>query len=304
MSELRDSNTGEVITPDQITAQLQNMGVEVDAKPQEEVTQEKTDEAPEVLEGQHNRETSIEIEDIEDDSEAAEIAFNSVEEEAAAKGWKPNGPKSADEFLRAEPLYEELKSRGKEIKELKSTLDELKAHMDKQKELGYKQAMQELYSARKEAIEMGDVESVDNIDLQIREHEEEANTLTHNPHVQEFADNNKAWINDPSYEAQKIREFAQHRDEQLVAFNLDPSEHLRILEKDVKKEFSSYFGEDTIKSEVSSVESDIAPTSPSSKKYSFKDLNADQKDCYRHFTKRGIMSGDQYIKSLIESGEL
>ena len=53
------------------------------------------------------------------------------EQEQHAKGWNPGGPKSAEEWARSEPLYEEIKRRGKENKQLQRTLESLKDMLDK-----------------------------------------------------------------------------------------------------------------------------------------------------------------------------
>ena len=67
---------------------------------------------------------------VEAQSEApAEL---SIEDQARAVGWRPEGPESAEIFLAKKPLFEAIKARGKEVKELAATVNELKAHLNKQ----------------------------------------------------------------------------------------------------------------------------------------------------------------------------
>jgi uncharacterized phage infection (PIP) family protein YhgE len=251
-------------------------------------------------------ETKESVENLES-SDEEEIQLSEVEQEAVSKGWQPNGPKSAEEFLRAGPLYDEIKARGKEIKELKSTLDELKKHMDKQQQLGYEQAINELKQKRVDAIEMGDVNEVDDIDRQISEYNQQVNTSTANPaspEAEAFLEKHKDWINDTSQEAMDMKNYAHIRDQELMKYNLSPARHLERLENDLKQMFPNRFKDERSAKPVS-VESDAAPTvSASRRKHTFSDLNAEQKKAARHFEQSGIMSINEYIKDLEKLGEL
>ena len=272
-----DKKTGEEITPESITQQLKEQGINVD-EPEATVKLEVTEESPEVAD---------------------------LESEAREKGWKPDGPKSAEEFLRAEPLYSEIKARGKEIKELKATLDELKSHMDKQRELGAKEALQKLQEERVTAIEMGDVTSVNSLDTQIRQYEQE----TKGPAevvVNQFVERNKSWINENSDEANLMKYYAEKKDSEIARLNLSPEAHIKTVEDELKKIFPHRFKESDEQLQGStSVESDSAPLKFNrSKKYGFNDLNTNQKKAFRFFERQGLMTLDKYIKDLIDQGDL
>lgn len=297
MSKMIDSP----LTEADITAQLAAKGIFGEGDnapvPQETKTEEKTDE-PKAVETQDSQEETKEEAVLESSEEVS-----TTEQEAMAKGWKPDGVKSAEEFLRAEPLYEEIKSRGKEIKELKETLDALKSHMDKQQEVGYKKALDDLKEQRIEAIQMGDVEAVDKLDSEIADHTKQALPTV----VESFQERNKTWLNDPSLKAEEMRQFMLERDNQLAKFNLSESEHIKIIEQDLREKFVSYFEPegDVVETKPAAVESGKHKPSPKKKaKFSFDDLSPVQKQCARRFNKSGVMSVDQYIQSLIETGEL
>lgn len=310
MAELRDSATGNVITPEMITAQLQESGIGDIGDEVKRVPEKAADESPKD-EAKKEDQTVSKVADVDDievivDDVKDESKLSDIEHKAKEKGWNPDGEKSAEEFLRAEPLYDEIKARGKEIKELKQTLDELKGHMDKQQELGYQKALHELKAQRVDAIEMGDVKNVNELDQQIKEYEQNLNVQPAVlPEVAAFQDRNKEWIEDPSYEAQQIREFAHQRDQELAQFNLPPEEHLKMIESDIRKKFKSRYASDEGSRKGMAVETDAAPAKPVHKKrYKFSDLNAEQKKCARHFEKRGIMKVEDYIKSLVDLGEI
>ena len=236
-----------------------------------------------------------------------EKILTAFEEEQAAKGWNPNGPKSAEEWARAEPLYEELKVRGKEIKQMKRTIDELKNHMQKQEQLAYEKALSELNNQRREAIATGNAELVEKLD------EERVKldmpTMAEKPQaVLDFEDRHADWLAGTSFEAFEMQKFALERDQQLATRNLDPEEHMTLLEDHVQKKFPEYFNKgEASKSMGSAVESgtnDSTTSSGRKKKYDFNDLSAEQKQIARDFKKMGVMEIDDYISQLVDNGDI
>jgi hypothetical protein len=83
------------------------------------------------------QETSTKGQESEKKAETNEKILTDFEKEQQAKGWNPEGEKSAEEWLRAQPLYDEIKKRGKEIKQLQRTVDNMKSVMEKQTKLAY-----------------------------------------------------------------------------------------------------------------------------------------------------------------------
>lgn len=284
---------------------LKDMGIEEQVE--EEVVENKIEEAvaeeqPEAVveeEEQHKEQ----IESVEDVDEELEAQAPSVEDEARAKGWTPNGPKSAEEFLRAEPLYKEIQERGKELKEMKSTIDALKAHLDKQKEAGYKQALEELKAEKEAAIRMGDVDEVGRLEKELRAKEASAPEVEAAPEANQFLEKHADWLQDPSYEAQLMREFVQQRDNEVAKYNLSPVEHIRVIESDLRKKFPSRFKSESKAPRDQAVETGVGkvvrPSGPT-----FKDLNPEQKLIAKQFANQGVMTVDEYINELKSLGEL
>lgn len=278
-----------IVTPEEITEQLKEMGVVDGDKKENKSKEEKVSEKEEV---------SLLKEEEQVDESASE---------ALKKGWKPDGPKSAEEFLRAEPLYKELKQRGKEIKDLRVTIEELRTHMTKQQEFGYKKAVEEIAEARTAAIKNGDVEGVEQLDQQMQEYKTSMvpPPAEDSPDVAKFLVKNSDWINDPSYEGQLMRDFAQKRDTELMQHKLPLEEHLQIVENDLKTKFPDRFKSEEVVEPRHVVESNAGVSAGKNKrKVTFSDLNPEQKACARHFDKRGVMKTSEYIKQLVNLGEI
>jgi hypothetical protein len=287
----------EEITPEEITKKLEATGMFKE--------DEKNAETPQ------KEEKSADAEEKEVLKESVEdtASLSDVEEEATKKGWKPDGLKSADEFLRAEPLYEEIKKRGKEYKALKTQFDELAKHVSALKKSGYEKRLEHIQTEREEAIARSDVASVDYLDEELSniqgEMQKDAQPPIH-PAAAAFEERHHDILTDYSLEAQAIKEFIVQRDQQLMTFNLDPEVHIQTLEKDLQSKFPRQFEAETGEQEQApAVESDSRPVTTKKKsKYTFADLSQDQKSIYKYMEKRGVMSGPDYIKQLQEIGEL
>ncbi len=104
-----DKESGELVTPEIITSRLEKMGIAGEDNKQSDPVEAKE-----------------EVQLQSEPEEEAPKEPNSIEEEAQAKGWKEDGEKSAEEFLRAEPLYDELKERGKKLNKQEKEILELK----------------------------------------------------------------------------------------------------------------------------------------------------------------------------------
>ena len=237
--------------------------------------------------------------------------FSEIEVEAMKKRWKPDGPKSADEFLRAEPLYEEIKKRGKEIKTLRSQVDELMKHVSNLKKAGYEEKLDMIKHERANAIARSDIDSVDYLDEQLYavkaelQQVQQQQTPELHPAAQAFVQKYNDLIQDKSEEASEIKAFIDFKDKQLGAKGLDPVDHMKTLEQQLLKRYPERFKSEERAAPVYAVESDSAPVgSRKRSKYSFSDLSPDQKNIYKHMEKRGVMSGADYIKQLVEIGEL
>lgn len=308
MSEFVDAKTGQVITPSDVAAKLVAMGVGPDPEAdspepikmeQEESTVDKMETVQKVTESVTKSEP---VADVVDEPKAA----LSIEEQAKAKGWKPDGPKSADEFLRAEPLYDEIKARGKEIKELKDTVKQLAEMVKKREALENAKLKTSLEDAKDEAIRLGDVDSVKKIEGEL--HKVEAPVVevpTIDPLIEQFKEKHKSWLHNLSYEYDEMNEFFRKRAAILDAADLPVDQYLATLESDMNKRFPEKFGHSEKKAPSVAVSSDGDRLNTNFKReFTKRDLNKAQKAALHQFERLGVMTADQYIQQLVELGEL
>lgn len=230
--------------------------------------------------------------------------LSDFEKEQQLKGWNPNGEKSAEEWLAAQPLYDEIKRRGKEIKQLKRTMDKLKEMVERAEQVAYEKAVAELSAHRDHAVQTGNSQAVVEIDDRIKQLE--PTKIEEMPEaVAEFVDRHSEWLNGTSWEHMRMAKFTRERDAELGALNMGPEEHMRVLEEHVKKEFPEYFGEVKIHKR-NTVESgqDQGIAKKGKKVYTINDLSPEQKKCVYDFERNNIMPREKYIQMLADAGEL
>lgn len=180
-----------------------------------------------------------------------------IEKRAVEMGWRPldefNGDEDdfidAKEFVRRKPLFDKIEGQSKEIKSVRKALEALKTHYTKVQETEYNRALTTLKEKRQEAISNADGVTFDQIDTQIKEVESamavvkdtQNRPLVEDPPVvhPEFV----AWQNKNQwYSAYKyMRSWADDHGTELAKQGLTPSEVLRRVEADVKKEFPDKF---------------------------------------------------------------
>ena len=234
-----------------------------------------------------------------------EAPKSSVADLATKFGWKEDGPKSAEEFISY--ALENLEPRGKELKSLKSQMNELMGHVGNLKKAGYEDQIAAIKAERDEAVARSDVESVDYLNTELNkvntELQNENVAAPMHPAAVEFMERHEAILNDYSLEGQEIQQFIQERDNSLGQFNLDPEVHIQTLEKDLRTKFPTRFNTEQ---EVAApmVESDSAPLKTKGKKVIFSDLSPDQKQICRKLEKSGVMSSEDYIQQLIDTEAL
>jgi len=272
------------------------------------------EEAPKVAEEEKVEEATVAkdatVEEEEVVAENATSEFTEVENQAIELGWKPDGPKSAEEFIRAQPLYDELKKRGKEIKKLNSRLEELTNHVSGLKKAGYKEKLDLLSAEREDAVARSDLDTLNYLDDELYNLKSEMSQVEEEhpeapPEAMEFIHKYENVFKDYSLEAEEVKNFVAERDVQLASHNLEPDIHIKTLEKDMKAKFPKFFEVKGKEPTVSAVESDSRPvTTKRRAKFTFSDLTHHQKEICKGFERKGIMSTDEYIKQLVEIGEL
>lgn len=244
------------------------------------------------------------------DEQIEQRDLSDFEREQKDKGWNPNGVKTAEEWARNEPLYEEIKKRGKEIKSLERAIDNLTKIQTRKEELAYNKALDQLRNERDAAIKLGNVQAVKHIEQQqLKLHESQKQE---DPAIQEFRSKYGHLLTSNNYEEMEIADFIKRRDGELMSHKLPPAEHLRLLEEHAMKKFPSYFKQDGDPEErderlpivESGQGSNVSKPRSSSKKFTFDDLSPEQKKIGKEFERLKVMKLSEYIKDLADLGDI
>lgn len=260
---------------------------------------------------QQLKDMGVQVPDTLEDIPTVDV-HTASEQEAIKKGWDPKGVKSADEFLRAEPLYAEIKASHKDVKELKKQVERLLAYNEQAEKVGYQRAMEELQVRRTTAIASGNVQAVTAVERQMTDLTEKQTRTTVSPLVQEFADLHRDWYDNPSDTYTEARAYLHKRDTDLqllvTAGKITPRQHFDILTDDIHKKFPATAGNAAIgvvEVATAKVDSDDAPIKAAASTKAglrFADLNADQKECCLHYEKLGLMTRDEFLAELQKPG--
>lgn len=298
MTEYKNGQ-GETITPEMVSQELQKIGVKT------------SDTTPEAA-SPETKETLSEAEEGSKSAEAeTERGYTDVEKEAMGEGWSPKGEKSAEEFLRAKPLYKKIHSQNREIKELRAKIDQLGQTVQIDKEFTQKKILEQLKEQKREAIKLGDVQSVEAIEMQERQYQSLANPQPqYDERTQKVLDNFKEkhidWLTDMSYQGEQMKAFMMERDNQLAPYKLSPERHMEIIEKDLNKKFPDYFNlpEEKPKAIKQSVESDGNRLNTTKRKPTYSDLTEEQKTVAKFMERTTGKKIENYIDDLIKIGAL
>ncbi len=246
-------------------------------------------------------ENSQEIELLEHEPTSA------IETLAASYGWKAEGKKSAEDYVKfaLEQLPERgeaLKEQSAEIKELRTIANSLASHVEKQKQLAYNQAVEDLKNQKREAIENGDVNRYEQ--LEQLEKNEEVNKV-----VGSFREKHQEWINGTGDTELEMQAYMLSMDKTLGTKGLPVDQHMALLEDKLLRKFSSYFDKEEYSNKPSAVDSlqssNVAGKVRSGKKhFSINDLNDEQKSVAKFLDRQGTLKIADYIKQLADAGDL
>lgn len=216
-------------------------------------------------------------------------------------GWKPEkGEKSPKEFI--EYAMENLEPRGRELKEVKQTLSELKMHMDEQIKQAREQARAELENQKRAAIASGDIEAADKVYNELRKIQQPEATQSDEMAQQMFAQKHASLIADDSLEAFEIKNFLHARHQNLSTFGINPEAKFQRLEEEMMKKFPSYFGVNTVTNPVAA-ERISTSQAVGKKSFGYADLNKEQREIADFMKMQGVPV-EKYIDGLVKEGAL
>ena len=221
-------------------------------------------------------------------------------------GWKPKEEFGGEdgEWKPAKAFLEYGEMVGK-IRELEKTIDALVKHNASVEETTRERVIEELKQKQRDAVEIGDIDSVHQITDKIAEIKTKPANIpsgdTMPPEVREFMERNGNWYNSTTADNAAMSAFAIKRDNELLLShpNTTMRERLLMVENDVKKTFAHKFS-NPAQERPQVVTAPSQEASPSNKKtYGLNDLTADQRRVFEAFAK--IIPGytvTKYLKQL------
>lgn len=237
--------------------------------------------------------------------------YSEIEQKAMEKGWDPNfegdenkRPISAEEFLDRQKLYDDLRARGRENKQLKSKLEALEQSHKTIAKRTYERAREDLKKEIAQAHEEGDTQTaiqktdeMNQLDKEYEQSEPKAdNTEAAREAYNEWVKENPWYENDSD-----LKELADDLGQGILQRDPDlqnrPDEFLQQITEKIKKAAPEKFQKPK---RTSSVEGETSTKGNNKKKYSIKSLpEEDQKVAKRIVHELGTMSEEDYMKQYL-----
>jgi len=250
-----------------------------------------------------------------------------IESLASEMGWKPKDDFQGheDDYVDAatyirrskdiqDSLRQHLKDNKKKMSALEKGLEDLRTHNERVFKVQIerqKEEIESLKAKRREAIEEGDIEAVDEIEKKItRLNTEDEKTEPEQKVDPEEYQAFTSWLKENDwYKLEGVTDgnpdlteyadkLAALPDYQIMSY----PQRLKKISAKVQEMFPEEFQSKAKKPANTAVEAPSMKTSK--KKYSARDLNDDQKQIMRNFVRNGIMSEQEYINDLVKIGEL
>lgn len=267
-----------------------------------------------------------EANDLDYDQEHDEPEYTATELKAMEKGWNPDKESipegkewiNADEFLRNEQFFNEIHKLKREINMTKRDYEELKKHHLKVAAVEQEKALRMLLQQKERALEDDDHKAVVDIDNKILDiktkqaQPKQANTGSNN---EAFRESYSEWIQENRW-YENNAEMRTAADDIGAGYfarnkgNVSPDDLYEYVTKQVKRMYPDEFAvasKSTPRSKATTVESAGRGRGTPRKtgvKFTERDLNDEQRRVMNRFVKTGALTKDEYIKQLVDIGEL
>lgn len=245
-------------------------------------------------------------------NESQEHQYTEIEQRAIDMGWRPREEFSgedddfvdAKEFVGRKPLYDKIASTSKQLKNVTQAIEALKGHMGKTQEAAVQTAIKTLKEQRKQALVEGDADKFEELDDNIKSAEAQVAEIRDNtatPLVKEEPivhpeflhwQNRNPWYNNTGY----MKEFADQLGAKL-ANTMTPSDVLKEVEKQVRKEFPNKFSNPNKTDAPETGTSRTSGRQASAERY---EMNEQELQVWKtlHRTDPVLFSKENYIKQL------
>jgi hypothetical protein len=208
----------------------------------------------------------------------------------------------AGEYLRRGELFSKIDLQNRELKEVKKALVELGKMNQSIKEIEYKKALETLKAQKKSALEEGDADAVIAADERIalvRDEQKEAaqkaasqpqDTGEGHPEFVDWTSKNTWYTNNAP-----MRAFADAHGQELAKRGLTPSQVLKQVELDIRKEFPTRFN-----SLKQGQPSKVEGGTQSGRSTGTFTLTGEERRVMNTFVKSGALTEAEYIKQIKE----
>jgi len=246
-------------------------------------------------------------------TETPEPTPPSDEEIASGKGWQdldawteaghdPKDHVDAKTFNIRGQFIGDLKRQEAEIAELRRKTEKVSELLTESNKKAYEKGLKEAEERHARAVEEGDTAGAKKALDDVKDLTTAVQSPTANP-FDEWVSENDWFTQDPD-----LFEYADKMDRYLAAQKRgqigDVKNHMNEVRKLVEQKYPEKFGNPArAETPVTDAPSQRTRQSPKSK-YSYKDLNETQRSFCDEFVEMGVMTRDEYVKSLIDSGEL
>lgn len=302
---------------------------DVQTSRQESASKNANDERVSLLQQDaESEESNREQDESSDELQEGELTENSddaILKEAISLGYNPNykgeGAKTPEQWLSDGSFIRDIKSRDREIRDLKSSHDEMARHIQNLTKMLNSRESKTIDrdiayydQARKEAYQEGDDSRAELIEAEMRKLEKEKESFIHQetqdvapkvaPEAQAFFNRNQSWMQEQTPEANMMRAYSQARDIELTSQGVPIGELVQIVESELRQKFPHRFGEYPTQRREAKVASNHGRSTTKPRRAKEPQLSAVQEKMAKYFSDRKIMSRDDYIQQLKDLGEL
>ena len=243
-----------------------------------------------------------------DEIENTPVEHTETELKALDSGWVPKeefqGEEhkwvEAGEFLRRGELFKKIEDQSKQLKDVRSALNEMKKLHSQVREVEYKRALDTLKAQKKAALEDGDADAVIAADERIDLVKEQVKQLQAEPAPQEDSGSEHPefiqWTEQNNWykSSAPMKAFADALGQELARAGNSPSEVLKKVAIEVRKEFPNKFRNPN-QDKAGAVEGGVGRGVSTTGKFTLTD---EERQVMNKFVRQNVMTEREYIEQL------
>jgi hypothetical protein len=236
---------------------------------------------------------------IEPEAQEGEVEYSEIEQQAMEAGWNPEGVEgkpfvSAEEYVARQPIYDELHSLKKELRNQKKATEALKKMQAGIREREREKTIAELKAQRRMAVENDDYDAVDELNDQIASEKANKDAPVGNEVFESWVEENDWYNQDP-----EMRAYADLIGTGYVAQNegIPQEQVFKYVENEVKARFAGKF-ENPKRNQPSLAEPASRGRAASGKggKHRASELPEEDRSIMRTIVRSGAMTEAEYLK--------